>query len=163
GSGRVVAGSRKDLVRSGVSIAVRAGAPHPVIDSEQALRQTLLAAGSIGYSTGPSGSALIALLERWGVMAQLKDRLVLARPGHPVGKLLADGQVQIGFQQLSELMSLPGIDVIGPMPPGLEIITTFSAGLCAASTQVTQTASLIEYLASAQAAAIKQRNGMEPA
>lgn len=162
-AGRVVAGSRKDLVRSGVSIAVRSGAPHPAIDSEQALRESLLTARSIGYSTGPSGTALIALLERWGIAAELKDRLVQARPGHPVGKLIASGDVEIGFQQYSELMNLPGIDVIGPMPPGLEIITTFSAGLCSASTQPQAARALIDYLAGSTSMPTKQRNGMDPA
>ena len=162
-AGRVVAGSRKDLVRSGVSIAVRSGTPHPAIDCEQALRESLLTARSIGYSTGPSGTALIALLERWGIAAELKDRLVQARPGHPVGKLIASGDVEIGFQQYSELMNLPGIDVIGPMPPGLEIITTFSAGLCSASTQPQAARALIDYLAGSASMPPKQRNGMDPA
>ena len=154
-AGRVVAGSRKDLVRSGT--------PHPAVDSEQALRESLLTARSIGYSTGPSGTAMIALLERWGIAAELKDRLVQARPGHPVGKLIASGDVEIGFQQYSELMNLPGIDVIGPMPPGLEIITMFSAGLCSASTQPQAARALIDYLAGSASMPTKQRNGMNPA
>jgi molybdate transport system substrate-binding protein len=161
--GRVVAGSRTDVVRSGVAIAVRAGAPHPAVDTEEALRRAVLAARSIGYSTGPSGTALLALFERWGLAEALRDRLVQAPAGVPVGALVARGEVEIGFQQLSELMHLEGIDVIGPMPPGCEILTVFSAGLCAASARPGEVRALLDFLRSPETAAAKRRHGMEPA
>lgn len=162
-AGRVVEGSRIDLVRSGVAIAVRRGARRPDIGSEDALRKAVLAARTLGYSTGPSGVALQKLFERWGITETIRDRIVQARPGLPVGTLIASGDVELGFQQLSELMNLQGIDVIGAMPPGLEIVTVFSAGVCAASTQPGVVRNLLDFFVSPEADQIKQWHGMEPA
>jgi len=162
-SGRVVAGSRADLVHSGVAVAVRAGAPRPDIGSEHALRQAVLAARSIGHSTGPSGVALLRLFERWGIAQALRERIVQAPPGVPVGALVARGEVELGFQQRSELMHLEGIDLIGEMPAGVQIVTTFSAALCTASTQPGAVRELLAFLQSPQTAALKRRHGMEPA
>lgn len=162
-TGHVVAGSQADLVHSGVAIAVRAGAPRPGTRSEDALRRAVLAARTIGYSTGPSGVALTKLFAHWGIADAIQARTVQAPPGVPVGALVARGEVELGFQQLSELMHLEGIDVIGPMPPGLEIVTTFSAGLCAASAQPDAVAALIAFMRSPAAAEAKRRHGMEPA
>lgn len=162
-SGHVVAGSRVDLVNSGVAIAVRAGAPRPDVASEEALKRAVLAAPTIGYSTGPSGTALLKLFERWGILAQLEGRLVQARPGIPVGASVASGEVALGFQQLSELIHLPGIDVIGAMPAPVQIDTIFSGGVCAASRQGDAVRRLLAFMASPEAAPAKRRNGMEPA
>lgn len=162
-AGRVVAATKTDLVHSGVAIAVRAGASRPDVGSEDALKAAVLAARSVGYSTGPSGSALLKLFERWGVADALRGRLVQAPAGVPVGALVARGEVELGFQQLSELMHLPGIDVVGPMPPGTEIVTTFSAARCAASTQPDAADALLRFLASPEAAEAKRRHGMAPA
>jgi len=162
-AGHVVAGSKVDLVHSGVAVAVRAGAARPDIGSEAALRRAVLAARTIGYSTGPSGVALTNLFERWGIADAIAERTRQAPPGVPVGALVARGEVDLGFQQLSELMHLEGIAVIGPMPPGLQIVTTFSAGRCAASDQPEAVAALIAYLRSPAAAEAKRRHGMEPA
>jgi molybdate transport system substrate-binding protein len=107
--GHAVAGSRVDLVDSGVAVAVRAGAPRPDISSEEALKRAVLAAPTVGYSTGPSGVALVKLFERWGIAQELQGRLVQATPGVPVGSLVARGEVALGFQQLSELIHLDGI------------------------------------------------------
>ena len=160
---RVVAGSKVDLVHSGVAIAVKAGAPKPDIGSEAALRQAVLAAPTIGYSTGPSGVALVKLFERWGIAEEIKPRIVQAPPGVPVGTLVARGEVALGFQQLSELMHLEGIDVIGPMPEPIQIITTFSAGVCAGSAQAEAVRQMLAFMASPEAAEAKRRNGMDPA
>ncbi|HRH85757.1 MAG TPA: substrate-binding domain-containing protein [Rubrivivax sp.] len=162
-SGRVVAGSRTDLVHSGVAVAVRAGAPHPDIGSEAALREAVLAARTIGHSTGPSGTALLQLFARWGLADTLRARIVQAPPGVPVGALVARGDVELGFQQLSELMHLPGIELLGPMPAEVQIVTTFAAGLCAASTQVPQATAVLDFLRSPQTAELKRRHGMQPA
>lgn len=161
--GAVVAGSKVDLVDSGVAIAVEAGAAHPDIGSEAALKRAVLAAPSIGYSTGPSGVALLKLFERWGIADEVKSRTVQAPPGVPVGSLVARGEVALGFQQLSELMHLQGIDVIGPLPDGVQITTTFSAGICTASSQAEAVRQMLDDMASPAAAPAKQRNGMEPA
>jgi molybdate transport system substrate-binding protein len=162
-SGRAVAGSRTDLVRCGVAVAVRAGAPRPDIGSEAALRQALLSARSVGYSTGPSGVALLRLFERWGIAEALRERIVQTPPGVPVGALVARGEVELGFQQRSELMHLAGIDLIGDMPADAQIVTTFSAALCTASSQVAAVRELLNYMQSPQTAALKRRQGMEPA
>lgn len=162
-AGRVVAGSQSELMRSGVSIAVRSGAPHPDVSTEKALERSVRAARTLGHSTGPSGTALLALLERWGISDELRPRIVQAPPGVPVGKLIADGAVELGFQQYSEMMNVPGIDVLGPMPPGCEIVSTFSAGVCAASTRPEAVRALIEFMHSPVADDAKQRHGMQPA
>ena len=162
-AGRVVADSKTDLVRSGVAIAVRQGAPRPDIGTEGTLRGAVLAARTLGYSTGPSGAALQKLFDRWGIAETLRGRIVQAPPGVPVGTLVARGEVELGFQQRSELIHLEGIEVLGSMPPGLEIVTTFSGGLCAVSTQPEAVRALLDFMRSPEAAEAKCRQGMEPA
>ena len=161
--GKVVAGSTVDVVRSGVALAVRSGAPHPDIGSEDAVKQAVLAARTLGYSTGPSGVQLAKLFERWGIAEQIKSRIVTPPPGVPVGSLVARGEVELGFQQLSELMNLEGIDVLGPLPDAIQIITTFSAGLATTSTQPDAVRALLAFWVSPQTVETKQRNGMDAA
>lgn len=161
--GHVQAGSRVDLVRSGVAVAVREGAPVPDIECEAALREAVLAAGGIGYSTGPSGTALLALFERWGIGPRVQERLRQAPPGVPVGRMVAQGEATLGFQQLSELLGLPGITLIGPLPAEVQITTTFSGGVCTASGRPAATAALLGWMASPDNAPILQRHGMEAA
>ena len=162
-AGRIVAGSKTDLARSAVAIAVRAGAPRPAIDTEAALREAVLSARTIGYSTGPSGVALQQLFARWGIAEAIRSRVVQAPPGIPVGTLITRGDVELGFQQLSELMHVEGIDVIGPMPPGLAIVTTFSGGICTASTQADAARALLDFIRSPAADEAKRRHGMQAA
>jgi molybdate transport system substrate-binding protein len=159
----LVAGSKVDLVQSPVAVAVRAGAPCPDIASENALRAAVRSASTIGYSTGPSGTALMRLFERWGMAADIASRLVQAPPGVPVGTMVARGEVALGFQQLSELIHVDGITVAGQLPEPVQIITTFSGAVCAASTQPQAARDLLAFMASPEAAAAKRRQGMEPA
>ncbi len=161
--GQLLAGSRVDLVRSSVAVALKAGAPRPDISTESALRSAIVAAPTIGYSTGPSGVALVKLFERWGLLETLQARIVQAPPGVPVGTLVARGEVALGFQQLSELMHLDGIEVLGVLPEPVSITTVFSAAVCAASSQAQALGRLLAFMASAEAAAVKRRHGMEPA
>jgi molybdate transport system substrate-binding protein len=161
--GHVVAGSKVDLVHSGVAVAVRRGDAKPDISSEEALKRAVLSASGVGYSTGPSGVALIQLFERWGIAAELQGRLVQAGPGIPVGAMVARGKVALGFQQLSELMHLEGITVVGPLPAAVQITTTFSAGICRAAAQPRAAAQLLAFMASPEAAEAKCRQGMDPA
>jgi molybdate transport system substrate-binding protein len=162
-AGWVLPGSRVDLVRSGVAVAVRAGAARPDISSETALRRVVLAAASIGLSTGPSGVQLAQLFERWGIAEQIQARTVVAPPGVPVGALVARGEVALGFQQLSELIPLDGINIVGPLPAEVQITTTFSAGLCIGSTQPQAARALLGFLASPETSDAKLRHGMTPA
>jgi len=160
---RIDSASRVDLARSGVAMAVAAGAPRPEIGTETAVRDAILAARSIGYSTGPSGLHLSRLFDRWGIAESIAQRIVQAPPGVPVGALVERGDVELGFQQLSELIHLPGIEVIGCLPPGIQVITVFSAAVCAASQQHAAAQELISFLASPSADSIKVAHGMEPA
>lgn len=162
-SGQVLPGSRVDLVRSGVAVAVRAGASKPDISTEDAVRHAVLDSRSLSYSTGPSGVALAKLFERWGIAEQIHDRIITPPPGVPVGSLVARGEVELGLQQLSELMSLEGITVLGPLPPAIQIITTFSAGIGACSQQVDAVRAMLDDMNTPEAASIKRRHGMEPA
>lgn len=162
-SGHLVAGSRVDLVQSGVAVAVPAGAPRPDIGSESALRAAVLAAPSIGYSTGPSGTQLLKLFARWGLTAQLQGRLVQARAGVPVGSLVASGEVALGFQQRSELLHLPGITLLGDLPAPVQITTIFSGTVAATSRQPAAARAVLAWLAAPGTAATKQRHGMAAA
>ena len=161
--GRVKLGSRTDLVRSPVAIAVTAGATRPDVSTEAAVRDAVLRARSIGYSTGPSGAHVVRLFERWGIADVISPRIVQAPAGVPVGALLARGDVALGFQQLSELMHMTGIDVVGPLPPEIQVATVFSAAICTASSAPAATKALLTFLASPETDAAKRRHGMEPA
>ncbi|SDP80005.1 molybdate transport system substrate-binding protein [Rhodoferax sp. OV413] len=161
-AGHLQAGSKVDLVRSGVAVAVRAGAPRPDIASEDAVRDAVRAARSISYSTGPSGVALAKLFERWGIAEEIRDRIVQAPPGVPVGTLVARGEVELGFQQLSELLNLDGITVLGPLPPAIQVITTFSAAVATGSLQADAVRAMLDYMNSPEAAGVKRSQGMDP-
>ena len=160
-AGHIDPSSKVDLVDSGVAVAVRAGAASPDISSEAAVKAAVLAAKTISYSTGPSGVALAKLFERWGIAEQIASRIVQAPPGVPVGSLVAKGEVELGFQQLSELIHLEGISIVGPLPPEIQITTTFSAGVCTASKQAAAVREMLAYMASPAAAAAKLLQGME--
>jgi molybdate transport system substrate-binding protein len=153
--------SKVNLVNSGVAVAVKAGAASPDISSEAAVKAAVLAAKTLSYSTGPSGVALAKLFERWGIAEQIASRIVQAPPGVPVGSLVAKGEVELGFQQLSELIHLDGISIVGPLPPEIQITTTFSAGVCTASTQADAVRDMLAYMVSPAAIAAKLRQGME--
>lgn len=156
------AGTRVDLVLSGTSVAVPAGASLPDISTEEAVRAAVLAAPSLSYSTGPSGVALARLFERWGIAEQVRDRIVTPPPGTPVAQLLAQGRVALGFQQLSELIHAPGIAIVGALPQAIAIDTVFSAAVRLGSQRRKDAQELLAFLASPETAAAKRRQGMSP-
>ncbi len=162
-AGSVLADSRADLVVSKTVVAVPRDSQGFDVSTEQALRQAVLEARAIGHSTGPSGTAVLGLLQRWGVLDAVRDRLVQAPPGVPVGRLLEQGQATLGFQQTSELLGLDGVRVLGELPAGCEIVTRFTAGVCTVSRRQQAARALVAYLASPRTAAIKRAHGMEPA
>jgi molybdate transport system substrate-binding protein len=161
-AGRVYAATRIDLVRSGIAVAIQAGKPRPDIASGSAVRDAVLRARTIGYSTGPSGAHVAHLFERWGISDTVAERLVRAPPGVPVGALLATGEVELAFQQLSELIHVPGVEVVGALPPEIQGVTVFAAAVCAASNRPTAASALLSFLASPEAVARMRRHGMEP-
>jgi molybdate transport system substrate-binding protein len=161
--GKVLTGSRVDLVQSGVAIAVRAGAPKPDVASEDAVKRAVLQARTLSYSTGPSGVYLEKMFARWGILEQIRSRIVVPPPGKPVGSLVADGSVELGFQQLSELINLAGIDVVGALPPAIQTITIFSGGVAAVSSEAEAARAVLKFMAAPTAADAKKRHGMESA
>jgi molybdate transport system substrate-binding protein len=162
-AGHLVMDSAVDLVRSGVAVAVRRGATRPDIATEEDLRRAVLAARTIGYSTGPSGVALSRLFERWEIAEQIRDRVVTPPPGTPVGALVARGEVELGFQQRSELIEVDGVEVLGPLPPSIQIVTTFSGAIGARAREPEAARVLLAFMASPAAAEAKRQQGMDPA
>jgi molybdate transport system substrate-binding protein len=162
-SGHVLTGSRADLVLSGVAVAVPAGQPMPDISTEAALKAAILAASTLGYSTGPSGVQLAKQFEVWGITEQIKDRIVQAKPGVPVGALIAQGEVALGFQQLSEMRGVAGITVLGPLPDAVQITTTFSGSVAAISTQAQAVRDLLAFWTSPACKTLKEEHGMQAA
>lgn len=160
--GLIVADSRVDLVRSSIGIAVRAGAPKPDISSVDALRQTLLAAKSIAYSGSVSGRYVSGeLFARLGIAEQMagKSRRI---DRERVGAVVARGEAEIGFQQLSELLPIAGIDIVGPLPAEVQKVSVFSAGVVNASQRQDAARTLIRFLASPAAADTVAKTGLEP-
>jgi molybdate transport system substrate-binding protein len=157
---RIAPGSRVDLWVSAIGVAVRAGAPRPDIGSAAGIKAAVLAARRVGYSTGPSGQYLAKLFASWDADGTLKDRITVAPPGVPVGSLVARGEIDLAFQQLSELGG-DGIDVLGPLPPEIQMITTFSGGVALSSTQPAAARELLAFFGSPAHRGLKQAHGMD--
>ena len=161
--GKLAAGSRVDLVRSNVGIAVRHGAPKIDLTSGETLKAALLAAKSIAYSQGPSGVYIEGLFKKWGIADQVKGKVTVAPVGQSVGAILAKGEADVGFQQVAELMPVQGIDFLGPIPADVQNVTIFSASLSASSKAGDAVKSLEKALTSGEAAPMWRKTGMEPA
>jgi molybdate transport system substrate-binding protein len=145
-----------------VAVAVRAGAPKPDISSGAGLKCALLAAKSVGYSSGASGTYLTGLFQRMGIADDLKPKLKQAPPAVAVGDMLAQGEVEIGFQQLSELLPIAGIDILGPLPPDMQQFTVFSGGIHVAAKAPAAAKALLQFLSSANSVPVIRKTGMEP-
>jgi molybdate transport system substrate-binding protein len=160
--GKVVADSRVELARSNIGMAVRAGAPKPDISTVDALKRTLLAAKSIAYSDSASGVYLSTVLfQRLGIADQIKGKSRMI-PAEPVGAVVARGDAEIGFQQISELLPVQGIDLVGPLPPEAQKVTVFSAGIVTVAKEPDAGRALVKFLASPAAAPAITRSGLEP-
>ncbi|GAT74974.1 molybdate ABC transporter periplasmic protein [Microbacterium sp. HM58-2] len=167
-AGHVDAGTVTPLVRSQVAVAVASGSPGPAVRPDgpafadaEGLRAALRAAHRIGYSTGPSGTALLRLIGEWGLTDAVGDRLVQARPGVPVAASLAAGDVDLGFQQLSELTGHPGVRVLGALPEDCAIDTVFAGAVATASVDPSRARELLAFLASDAVSSIKTAHDFE--
>lgn len=160
--GKVASGSRTELMKSAVGVAVRAGAPRPDIGSPEAVRNALLTAKSIGYSTGPSGDHVLSLIERFGITDQVKPKLKQVPTGARMETIIATGEAEIGFQQISELIRAPGINYVGPLPSDIQKITVYSAGIHASAKQPEAARALVNALTGSTAASVIKHHGMEP-
>jgi len=160
--GKLVAGSRVDLVKSGIGVAVRKGAAKPDLSSGEAVKQALLAVKSIGYSTGPSGVYLGGLFGRMGIAEEIKSKVKVVTPGVPVGTLVASGEVEIGFQQVSELLPVAGIDYVGPLPGDIQHISVFAGALHQGATNANGAQALVKFLTAPAAVPVIKSKGLEP-
>lgn len=158
---RVMAGSRSDVARSLVGVAVRNGAPKPDISTTDALKKTLAAAKSVVISSGPSGVYLNTLFDKLGVMAELKPKLKVTPSGVAVGEVLAKGEGELGFQQVSELVHYPGIQYVGALPNDIQKVTVFSGGVPAASREPDAAREFLQFLAAPQHQAVLQKHGLD--
>ena len=160
--GKVVPGSRVDLAKSGVGVGVKSGASKPDISTTEALKKTILAAKSIGYSTGPSGIYVIGLFQRMGIADEIKGKLKQTPTGVFVGSIIANGEAEIGFQQVSELSHFAGVDYVGPLPAEIQQFTIFSSGIIAGAKEADAAKALVNFITAPAAAAVFKRIGMEP-
>jgi molybdate transport system substrate-binding protein len=160
--GKVVAGSKVDLVTSAIGIAVKSGAPKPDISSVDAVKRALLAAKSVAYSDSASGVYVSTeMFAKLGIADAMKDKARMI-PATPVGEIVARGEADIGLQQIAELRPVSGIDIVGPLPDGLQKITVFSAGIATVSKEPDAGRALIKFLASSAARDAIVKSGMEP-
>jgi molybdate transport system substrate-binding protein len=161
--GKVVAESRVDLARSFIGVAVRAGAPRPDLSSAEAFKRALLAAKSVAYSDSASGVYVSTeMFQKLGVVDAMKGKARMI-PAEPVGAVVARGEAEIGLQQVSELLPVPGIDFVGPLPPEIQKVTLYSAGVATNATEPAPARLLIQYLSSPEAYATIKKTGLEPA
>jgi len=161
-AGKVASGSRVDLAKSGVGVGVPKGAPKPDIGTTEALKKRLLAARSIGYSTGPSGVYMIGLFEKLGLSDQVRDKLKQTPTGVFVGTIIANREVEIGFQQVSEVGNFPGVDYVGPLPAEVQQTTVFSSGIVVDAKEAEAARALVKFLTTPEAGAAFRKRGMEP-
>jgi molybdate transport system substrate-binding protein len=160
--GKVIADSRVDLVKSPIGVAVKAGAPKPDISSADAVKRALLAAKTVAYSDSASGVYVSTeMFDKLGIADAMKDK---ARkiPATPVGEIVARGDAELGFQQIAELRPVPGIDIVGQLPPDLQKITVFSAGIASAAREPDAGRALIKFLASPAARDALINSGLDP-
>jgi molybdate transport system substrate-binding protein len=161
-AGKLIRGSRAGLVRSSIGVAVRIGAPRPDLSSGEGLKKSLLAANRIVLSGGPSGGSMAKMFESWGIAEAIKAKVTRIAPGLPVGEVLARGEGDIGFTQVSEFMHINGIDYRGPLPSDVQEITVFSAALPNTAHEMAAAKALVQFLTAPAAVPVLKKNGLEP-
>jgi molybdate transport system substrate-binding protein len=161
--GKIEASSKVDMARCGIGVAVRAGAAKPDLSSGEALKRTLLAAKTVGYTSGPSGVYMAGLIERMGIAADVKPKHRGVPSGGTIGTIVASGEAEIGFQQVSELVHIKGIDYVGPLPADVQKVTVFSAGIQVGAQQAPAAKDLLGFLTAPAAGAVYKKRGLEPA
>jgi molybdate transport system substrate-binding protein len=162
GDRKIAAGSRSDFVKTGIGVAVRPGIPKPDISTSDNLKKAVLEAKSISFTTGASGVYLVELFKRLGISEQIKDKIVQPASGAAVSVVLERGEAELGFQQISELLHAKGIQYLGPLPPEIQNVTTYSVSLHAAAPSPDAARSLMKFLTSPDSAPIIRSQGMEP-
>lgn len=160
--GKLVVGSRMDFAKSGVGIAVRAGLPKPDISSAEAVKKAVLEAKSVAYSSGPSGLYIAELLSRMGIAEQVKHKLKLPPSNVLVGEVLARGEADLGFQQVSDLLHVKGIVYVGPLPAAIQNITVYAAGLHTTAPASKAAKALVKFLTASEARPVIMKAGMDP-
>src|SRR5688572_13435979 len=160
--GNLVSGSRTDFAKSGVGIAVRTGLAKPDISSAEAVKRAVLAANSVAYSSGPSGFYVADLFKRMGISDQIQHKVRQPSSGVQVGELMARGEADLGFQQISELLHVKGVDYVGPLPPDIQSITVYSTGLHPAAPAADAAEALVKFLTAPGATPAIRKIGMEP-
>lgn len=159
---KVIAGSRVDLASAGIGVCVRAGARRPDVASVEAFRRALLEARSVAYTlTGQSGVYFASVIERLGIAAEVKAKAKVI-VGGLIGEVVARGDAELGVQQISEILAVPGVDLAGALPPELQRMTLFSAGVCTGTRQAETAQSLIRLLAAPDTARIMRAKGLQP-
>ena len=160
--GKLAANSRTNFAKSGIAVAVRTGAPKPDISSSEAVKKSVLAAKSVAYSAGASGIYLVSMFDKLGISEQVKSKLATVKPGEPVGEVVARGDAEIGFHQLSELISVKGILILGPLPADIQHITVFSGGIHSGTKEADATTALVKFLTAPSVVPVIKKHGMEP-
>ena len=158
--GKLIADTRVNLATSGIGVAIRAGAPKIDASSSDGIKKAVLAAKAVAYSGGPSGVHMAALIQRWGVADRVKLAAVPANT--PVGEVVARGDAHIGFQQISELLPVKGIDYLGPLPADIQEITVFAAALYKAAGPTDAARALLKFMTAPEAVPVIKKAGMEP-
>jgi molybdate transport system substrate-binding protein len=160
--GKLMPETRVDVAKSGVGVAIRSGAPKIDVSSSDALKKALLQAKSIAYSTGPSGVHMAEVIKNFGIADQVKSKIVISPPDTPVGVMVARGDAEIGFQQVSELLRIKGVEYLGALPADVNEITVFSAAVHKNAAQPSAARTLVKYLSAPDAAPIIRKTGMDP-
>jgi molybdate transport system substrate-binding protein len=159
---KIVEGSRTNIAKSGIGVAVRAGLPKPDISSGDAVKKAVLDAKSVAYSSGPSGFYIAELLKKMGIAEHIKDKVKQTPSGVQVGEVVARGDADLGFQQISELLHVKGIHYLGPLPPEIQHLTIWSTGIHSAAPSPDAAKALVKYLSGPDAGTSIRKAGMEP-